>query len=417
MLHIATEEDIRAGLLTDVYFDNTRRILQAKKIRKQVVMEVRATSLPNAYEWAILAGIEEVASIMQEVNASVWCMEEGSIFHAGEPVLAVEGEYTEFGLLETPILGLLCQASGVATKAARCKLAARDRLVISFGARRMHPAIAPMIERNAFLGGCDGVAVVKSGELIGEPAMGTMPHALILIVGDAAQAFRLFDEVLPDSVKRICLVDTLGDEKFEALAAAEALGKRLFGIRLDTPGSRRGNMAAILKEVRWELDLRGHEDVKIIVSGGVDEEVIAELNPYCDGYGVGTAISNAPTINFAMDIVEVEGIPFAKRGKESGRKQVLECPNCHSREVVPAAKLKDNLFAPTVDITCRAGVPAPAKRSCRAGTPLALSKAEGSPAATSCGAKRVPLLSALTQSGQLVRELPPVQELRAKVIA
>lgn len=385
-LHTATEEDIRAGRVTDVYFENTCRVLRAKGIRKNVVMEVRAATLPQGYEWAVLAGIEEVASIMTGVNASVWCMEEGSIFHAGEPVLAVEGEYTEFGTLETPLLGLLCQASGIATKAARCKKAAGDRLVISFGARRMHPAIAPMIERNAYLGGCDGVAVVKSGELIGMPAVGTMPHALILVVGDSVQAFKMFDEVMPPEVRRICLVDTLGDEKFEAVAAAEALGERLFGVRLDTPGSRRGNMAAILQEVRWELNLRGYSNVKLIVSGGVDEEAIAELNPYCDGYGVGTAISDAPTINFALDIVEVEGKPFAKRGKLSGRKQVLACPECQSRAIAPAAKRPDNAFSPAEELVCP------------------------------CGGQRAAMLQPLTDFGKPLKQPPPVKGMRERVV-
>ena len=87
-------------------------------------------------------------------------------------------------------------------------------------------------------------------------------------------------------------------------------------------------MAKILDEVRWELDLRGFEDVKLIVSGGLDEGDIAELNPHCDGYGVGTAISNAKTIDLALDIVEIEGKPFTKRGKKSGRKQVLRCETC-----------------------------------------------------------------------------------------
>ena len=396
MLHTATEDDIRAGRLTDVYFENTRTVLRAKGILKHVVMEVRAASLPPGYDWAVLAGIEEVASVMQGINASVWTMEEGSIFHVGEPVLSIEGEYTEFGVLETPLLGLVCQASGIATRAARCKQAAGDRLVISFGARRMHPAISPMIERNAYLGGCDGVAVIMSGDLIGQPAVGTMPHALILVVGDSVQAFKLFDEVMPASVPRICLIDTLGDEKFEAVAAAEALGDHLFGVRLDTPGSRRGNMAAILREVRWELDLRGYQHVKLIVSGGIDEETIAELNPYCDGYGVGTAIADAPTINFAMDIVEIDGVPFAKRGKWSGRKQILECPDCHSREIVPAHKEEGNAFAPTGDSTCRAGSPRPA--------------------GTTCGGQRVPLVRPLADNGKLVRELKPVKELREEVL-
>src|SRR5436190_1151227 len=85
---------------------------------------------------------------------------------------------TSFGVLETALLGLLCQASGVATVAARCKIAAEGRPVFSFGARRMHPAISPMVERSAYIGGCDGVASVKSAEVIGIQPVGTMAHAV-----------------------------------------------------------------------------------------------------------------------------------------------------------------------------------------------------------------------------------------------
>ncbi len=95
------------------------------------------------------------------------------------------------------------------------------------------------------------------------------PHALVLVVGDQVKAWRYFDEVIEPEVPRTALVDTLCDEKFEALMAVEALGERLNAIRLDTPSSRRGNFRRIVEEVRWELDLRGgYEHVKIFLSGG-----------------------------------------------------------------------------------------------------------------------------------------------------
>ena len=94
-------------------------------------------------------------------------------------------------------------------------------------------------------------------------------------------------------------------------------------------------MAAILREVRWELDIRGFEEVNILVSGGLDEASIPPLNPLADAYGVGTRISNAPVIDFSLDIVEIEGAPTAKRGKLSGRKRIWRCANCGSRGVIP----------------------------------------------------------------------------------
>ena len=165
--HIATMEDIKAGRLTDVYFERTIAVLRAANIRKRVVMEVRATHLPPNYDWAIFAGVEEVLQLLEGIPVDVDGLEEGSVFFAGDPVLRISGEYTQFGVYETAILGMLCQASGVATKAARCKKAAGHRPVLSFGARRMHPAIAPVIDRAAYIGGCDGVAVTLSAEQLG----------------------------------------------------------------------------------------------------------------------------------------------------------------------------------------------------------------------------------------------------------
>ena len=122
------------------------------------------------------------------------------------------------------------------------------------------------------------------------------------------------------------------DEVAESILAAETIDN-LTGVRLDTPSSRKGNFVRILQEVRWELNQRGFNDVKIFVSGGLNTETILELREAgADGFGVGGAISNAPAIDFAMDIVAIQKdakwIPCAKRGKFSGRKSVWRCPNC-----------------------------------------------------------------------------------------
>ncbi len=377
MFHTATEEEIKAGKITDVYFDRTMEILNTKGIEKEVVAEVRAKGLPKSWGWAVLAGVEECANLLKGLDISARSLREGTIFRAGDPVMEIQGNYRSFCVYETAILGFLCQASGVATAAARCRKAAGERPVISFGARRMHPAISPMIERNAFIGGCDGVAVKKSAELIGEEASGTMPHSLILLMGDTVEATRAFNEIIDKKVKRVSLVDTLADEKFESLRVAEALREDLFAIRLDTPSSRRGNFRQIFEEVRWELDLRGFDKVKLFASGGLDEDKIQELNPVVDAYGVGTAISNAPVVDFSMDIMEIEGKPVAKRGKESGRKRLLRCPKCFSSKVSP------------------------------------YSKSEGR---CECGEKFSDLLEPLMEKGKLVRSLPRAQEIRKYVL-
>ncbi len=376
--HVASEPDIKAGEVSDVYFERTVQILKAKGLTKRVKAEIRLKSFPQPdWTFGILAGIEEAAALVEGLPVNVWAMDEGTLFGPDEPVLVIEGTYTDWAQYETALLGFLCQASGIATKAARCKRAAGDRQVISFGARRMHPALAPMIERNAFVGGCDGVAVTKSAELIDADPMGTIPHALVLLFGDTVEALKAFHEVVDPKVRRVALIDTLQDEKFEAIRVAQALGKDLYAVRLDTPSSRRGDFFRILEEVRWELDIRGFEHVKILASGGIDEYEILRLNPMVDGYGVGTSIANAPALSFALDIMEIEGRPMAKRGKRSGAKQVWRMPGTVRNVLLPASK------------------PAP-------------TAPDGRPAEA--------LLKPLIAGGRIVRDLPPPRTIREYVL-
>ena len=376
MFHIADPKDIKSGRTTDVYFARTVEILKKKGIDKWVRAEFFAKNLPNEWHWAVLAGMEEVAYLMEGKPVNIRAFQEGTIFKPYEPVMEIEGMYTDFGVFETAMLGLICQASGVATKSARIRLAAGNRMVVSFGARRMHPAVAPMIERAAYIGGCDGVAVILSAELIETDPMGTMPHALILVLGDTVEAIKAFDDVVDKKVKRVALIDTFNDEKFEAIRVSEAMKGKLYAVRLDTPASRRGNFYRIFEEVRWELDLRGFKDVKLFASGGLDEKEVAELKPLVDAYGVGTCISNAPVVDFAMDIMEIEGKPLAKRGKWSGAKEILRCKKCGSDKIVPLNK-KQNKCA--------------------------------------CGGKYEALLKPLIKKGKVARKLPKPKVIRGYV--
>jgi len=338
----ATFKQIRGGEHTDCYFQRTLQILKAKGINKRVVAEVFAKELPCGWSWGVLGGVQEVVRLFKGFPLIIKGLKEGTFFSPRQPVLSIEGNYTDFGLYETALLGLLCQSSGITAAAARCRKAAGDRILLSFGARRMHPTISPMIERGAFIGGCDGVSEALSAQMIGEKPQGTMPHALILVMGDTVEATRAFHQVIARDIKRISLIDTFNDEKFESLRVAGSLGKELYGLRFDTPSSRRGNLVEILREVRWELNLRGYADVKLFVSGGVDEKSILELNSLADGYGVGTFISNAPVVNFSLDIVEIEGEPLAKRGKESGRKKLVRCPQCYTSKVLAEREPEGN---------------------------------------------------------------------------
>lgn len=377
MFHIAEEKDILEGRITDVYFQRTLEILKKKDVNPWVKAEFVAKNLPLEWSWAVLAGLEEVTLLLKDLPVKVRAMNEGTVFYPHQPVLEIEGYYQDFCVYETAILGLLCQATGIATKAARYKKLAGERLVMSFGARRMHPAIAPMIERSAFIGGCDGVSVIKGGQIIGEDPLGTIPHALVICIGSTVDSVKAFDEVIDPDVNRVALIDTFNDEKFECLNVAEALGEKLFAVRFDTPSSRRGDFHHILKEARWELDLRGYDHVKIFASGGIKEEELPHLNPLVDAYGIGTSISNAPVVDFSMDIVEVDGEPLAKRGKCSGSKKVLRCTKCHKNLVLPVEKDVGN---------CR------------------------------CDGRYENLLNPLTENHEILRDLPEPRKIREYVL-
>jgi nicotinate phosphoribosyltransferase len=330
---LANEKEIRSAQTTDTYFLHTKKVLQKNNIDSRVVMEVFARDVPYQDNWGLLTGVYEVAKLLEGLPIDVWSFDEGSVFVADrnsvmyEPLMVIEGRYVDFAEYENPLLGLLSSSTSVSTRAAKFRIAAGSKLLLSFGTRRVHPALAPMVERACYVAGFDGVSNILGAKLLKLEPSGTMPHALVQILGSQERAWRLFDEATPKSIPRVALVDTFWDEKTESVRALEVLGPRLWGVRLDTPASRRGDFAKIAEEVRWELDIRGGKKVKIIASGRLDEETMTKLNPIVDGYGVGTAVVYPPVIDLSAKIVEVkEGAKTefrAKRGGLGGRKTVF----------------------------------------------------------------------------------------------
>src|SRR5256884_9180299 len=174
--HTASDAEIKRGDVSDVYFERTVKILRHRNDHKRVKAEVYVKSLPDDWQWGFLAGIHEAAALLEGVPVTVRAMDEGTLFGPYQPVLTLEGTYVEWARYETALLGLICQASGIATKAARCKKAAGERQVISVGARRMDPTIAPMIERNAFIGGGGGGAGGETAGVVDARAPGGGAH-------------------------------------------------------------------------------------------------------------------------------------------------------------------------------------------------------------------------------------------------
>ena len=318
------------GPASDVYFQRARTTLAGAHVDAVVAMDF-FTSRPG-----LLCGVKEAGRLLSGVlkdGDEAWAIPEGETMSTKETVLRIRAPYSRFGVYETALLGMLSSCSGWATAAREIVDAANGKRVISFGARHVHPLIGPIMEYSAVVGGCAGCATPLGAQLAGLlGASGTMPHAMILVFGDTVKAALAFDRYMPDDVLRIVLVDTFKDEAEESLRVAEALGKRLRGVRLDTPGERGGVTPALVKEVRARLDQAGFNHVGIFVSGGLDAARIREFEAaQCPihSYGVGMAISAAPPIGFTADIKEIDGKPMTKRGRIPGA-----APNSRLQRVV-----------------------------------------------------------------------------------
>jgi nicotinate phosphoribosyltransferase len=313
-LFSATHAEILNGWTTDVYFAKSMDVLRHLQLERQ---KVAAEIFANRA--GVLCGVEEVLRLLAGRPLEVWGLSEGDRFVEKEVVLQIRGAYAEYGIYETALLGILASSSGWATAAAVCKEAATGKPVISFGARHVHPAVAPVMERAAIIGGVDGASCILGARLAGREPTGTLPHACFLLVGDTVKVSQAYPETMPPDTPVIILVDTFKDEVEETLRVARALGERLSGIRLDTPSERGRVTPELVREVKGHLELAGFSKVRIVVSGGLDPARIAVLAAAgADVFGVGSYISASAPIDMTMDIKEIEGRPVAKRGRLPG---------------------------------------------------------------------------------------------------
>jgi nicotinate phosphoribosyltransferase len=319
--------DVLSGETADIYFKRAQRILAAERLDPVVTMEIFAR------EPAVLCGAEESLAYLREILGNgkqldhdpvVESLHDGDRIGRKEVVIRITARYSAFGLYETALLGILSQGTGWATAARRIVDVAAPIPVIGFGARHVHPSVADQMDYASVVGGCIGVSTPAGARMAGLSPTGTMAHALILIFGDTVRAVEAFDRHVEPEVPRIALVDTFKDEAEESVRVADALGERLWGVRLDTPSERGRVTADLVKEVRARLDQAGHPNVKIVVSGGLDEERIGyfkEAQAPVDSFAVGSAISDASPIDFTGDLKEIEGRPLAKRGRIPGRSE------------------------------------------------------------------------------------------------
>jgi nicotinate phosphoribosyltransferase len=265
-------------------------------------------------------------------TGDVRAVPEGTVLFADEPLLEVTGPILETQLVETAMLNLLHVQTVLASKAARSVIAAGGRTLAEFGLRRSHGTDAGMkAARAALLAGFDSTSNVLAGRTWGLPLSGTMAHSFVTAFPQELEAFRAYARAFPDSaVLLLDTYDTLAGARKAVTVARElaAGGHRLAGVRLDS-----GDLAALSREVRALLDAGGFPDVKILVSGGLDEHDIAALldaGAPIDGFGIGTRLNtsaDAPSVDMVYKLVRLDGRDVLKlstgKGTWVGAKQVI----------------------------------------------------------------------------------------------
>ena len=248
-----------------------------------------------------------------ELDLKFYALEEGTIFFQNEPILQVEGPLPKAQLIETLVINLIHLETLIASKAVRNYIAAKGKTLVDFGLRRAHSPMAGLLSARAcYIGGFNGTSNLQTGMLYGIPVFGTMAHSYIMVFDQEEEAFRAFAKSFPDRV--FLLIDTY-DTVEGAKKALKLLkeGIKVLGVRIDS-----GDIPELCREVRGILDQEGFKDVKILVSGGVDEydieRWVSEGVPI-DAFGVGTKLltsADAPYLDIAYKLVEYEGKPKFK---------------------------------------------------------------------------------------------------------
>jgi nicotinate phosphoribosyltransferase len=310
----------RRGFLVAAGLEQVHDYLESLRFEEHELAWLASTGRFPAGSVERLAGLR--------FTGDVDAMPEGSVYFAGEPVLRVTAPLPEAQLVETRLINLLNFQGTVATKAARCRLAAGSRRLADFGLRRAHGAEAGLLAARAcWLAGFDATATVEAGRLFGIPLTGTMAHSFIQAHDDEAGAFRDFARIHPRGLT--LLIDTYDTRR----AAHEVVGMCRAGTRVEAVRIDSGEHDEVAREVRAILDAGGCRDVAIVASGSLDEFEIEHLvaaGAPIDAFGVGTRLEvsdDAPYLDCVYKLQEYAGRPRRKRsaGKATwpGRKQVF----------------------------------------------------------------------------------------------
>ncbi len=327
------------GLKTDLYELTMAQIYLEKGYTEGAVFSLFVRNLPDSRNFLVAAGVskflkelfgfkfskEQLAYLKKlgifkgwfldwleqfEFKGNVYAVDEGRIIFQEEPIVQIEADLPSAQILETFVMNRVHLSTLLASKAARIYAAAGGKVLLDFGCRRAHGfEAANEAARCALMCGWNATSNLEAGFLYDLPVSGTMAHSFVMVFGEE-EAFREFYRHYPD--RAVYLIDT-----YDVLKAAELtvrLAKEGFkpvGIRIDS-----GDIPSLVVAVRKLLDENGLKDIKIFVSGGVDEYKIVRWKDLpIDGFGVGTKYvtsSDAPYLDIAYKLVEYDGRPKFK---------------------------------------------------------------------------------------------------------
>jgi nicotinate phosphoribosyltransferase len=284
-------------------------------------------------------------------SGDVHAIPEGSVCFANEPLIRVTAPLPQAQLVETRLINILHYQTLIASKAARMVLAAPGKILSDFGLRTAHGAEAGLYSpRASYIAGFAGAANVEAGERYGLPIVGTMAHSFVQVHDDEMQAFENFARARPEGV--ILLIDTYDTEQgarkvVELAPRLKADGIAIRGVRIDS-----GDLIAMSKKVRAILDAGRLQDVIILVSGGINEDVLMTMRAQAapiDGFGIGVNLAasvDVPALDCAYKLQEYAGKPKRKlsEGKATwpGRKQVWRAYDANGRMCGDILSLEDD---------------------------------------------------------------------------
>jgi len=338
-------EKMRAGWYTDAYFNHAGATLLEHGRHPRVVVQV----FQKNDAW--LGGMDEAIAILRLCShepdeLTIRALYDGDEIAPWETVLTIEGDYTTFAHLETVYLGTLARRTLITTNVVRVLEAANGKPIIFMPARFDHHRVQAGDGYAAYVAGQVtgfeiGVTSDEQASWWGGRGIGTVPHALISAYGgDTVLAARQFAEWAPPDMSVTVLVDFENDSVRTALEVAEALGERLWGVRLDTSetlidrslweemGSFKptGVNEQLVRKVREALDSAGFDHVRIVVSGGFTVDKIRAFEDRevpVDAYGVGSSLIRGAN-DFTADVVVTDGRPSGKFGRRLRENPRLE---------------------------------------------------------------------------------------------